>query len=99
MNEDPGVKLECTCGACPQQYEGTVDGNPAYFRLRHSYWTFTVVKPGVSPYGGADQTETLYYKEGQYKPGQDAGIMDDAEGLIASMIAEFRKSSKKQITK
>lgn len=91
MDEDPGVKLECTCGACPEQYEGTVDGNPAYFRLRHSHWTFTIVKPGASPYGRASQEEILYYKDG-HESGQDVGIMEDARGLIMSMVKEFRKS-------
>lgn len=96
MNGDAGIQMECTCGACPEQYEGTVDGNPAYFRLRHSYWTFTIVKPGASPYGRASQDEILYYKEGECNPGQDAGIMEGACDLIVSMVGEFRNSQERR---
>jgi hypothetical protein len=94
MNGDAGIQMECTCGACPEQYEGTVDGNPAYFRLRHSHWTFTIVKPGASPYGRASEDEILYRRDGVYDPGQDAGIMENAQDLIVAMVLEFRNSSK-----
>ena len=26
------IEMECTCNACPVQYEGTVNGYPFYFR-------------------------------------------------------------------
>lgn len=95
MNGDPGVKLERTCDACPEQYEGTVDGNPAYFRLRHSSWRFCIAKPGGDPIGQGLPgivREVLYYKEGE-AAGADVGIMEDAPGLIMSMVREFRESS------
>lgn len=92
MNGDPGIQMECTCGACPEQYEGTVDGNPAYFRLRHSHWTFTIVKPGASPYGRASQDEILYEESGDHNIGQDAGAMEDASSLIVALVAEFRRA-------
>lgn len=92
MFTDPGVLLACTCGACPEQYEGTVDGNPAYFRLRHSYWRFCIVEPDGDPVGpdSTPDKKVLYYKEGEYERGQDAGIMEDAQGLIMRMVQEFR---------
>lgn len=36
---DPRVAtVERTCGACPEQYEGTLtDGRPFYFRYRHGW--------------------------------------------------------------
>lgn len=95
MNNDPGIQMTCTCGACPEQWEGTVDGNPAYFRLRHSRWTFTIVKPGASPYGGASQDEILYQEGGDHNIGQDAGVMEDAPALVAALVAEFRRGLNK----
>ena len=98
MFNDPGVDLKCTCFACPEQYEGTVDGNPAYFRLRHSYWRFCIVEPGGNPIGpeATPDKKVLYYKESEYDSGQDAGMMNDAPSLILFMIKEFRDSQKKE---
>lgn len=93
-----GIELEQTCGACPEQYQGTVDGNPAYFRLRHSYWQFCIVKPGECPSGPQNQDNVLYFKTGEYMPGQNCGVMEDALGLIHSMIAEFRDSARAKAT-
>lgn len=28
-----------TCGACPTQYEGTIEGERFYFRYRHGFWS------------------------------------------------------------
>jgi len=94
MNGDPGIQMTCTCGACPEQWEGTVDGNPAYFRLRHSHWSFQIVKPGASPYGSAKPDEILYEENGTHNIGQDAGSMEDTQSLIAALVAEFRRGGK-----
>ena len=88
--DDPGVKMDKTCIACPEQYEGTVDGNPAYFRLRHSHWRFCITKPGGNAVRGTDAS---YFKEGMTDGGND-GVMEDAPGLIMSMVQEFRKDRK-----
>jgi hypothetical protein len=95
MNGDDGIQMTCTCGACPEQWEGTVDGNPAYFRLRHSRWTFVIAKPGASLYGGASQDETLYEESGDHNIGQDAGVMEDAPALIAALVSEYRRGLRK----
>jgi hypothetical protein len=91
-SDDPGVKLVRTCLACPQQYQGTVDGNPAYFRLRHSHWRFCIVEPDGDPIGPGRTPEkkVLFYKEGDVE-GENVGIMRDAPNLIFSMVEEFRK--------
>ncbi len=84
--EDKSVKMGRTCIACPEQYEGTVDGLPAYFRIRHSYWRFCITKLGGNPIRGVD---SVYFKDG-VTDGPDEGIMDDAPGLIMSLVVEFR---------
>jgi hypothetical protein len=94
MEDDPGVKLVRTCGACPEQYEGTVDGNPAYFRLRHLWWRFCIVKPGEDPISPQSGENVLYCKDGE-TAGPGDGIMDDAPGLIMSMVQEFRNPSER----
>lgn len=94
MSFDAGVKMDCTCMACPEQYEGTVDGNPAYFRLRHSVWRFCIVEPGGNPIAPSrtPDKKVLYYKDGEID-GSDVGIMEDAPGFIMSMVQEFRRGS------
>lgn len=82
--DDDGVNLSLTSGACPQQYEGTVDGNPAYFRLRHGHWRFTIVKPGANPVHSEIEGDILYEKDGERADG--LGVMQDAEAFIISMI-------------
>jgi len=39
-----GIDLAITCGACPVQIEGTVDGMGLYFRARHGAWRI-----GIAP--------------------------------------------------
>lgn len=95
LNDDPGIKMEETCGACPQQYQGTVDGNPAYFRLRHSLWRFCIIQPGGNPIGPGmtPHKKVLYYNEGEL-PGSDVGVMEDCEEFIMFMIRDFRAGRK-----
>ena len=88
--EDEGVQITKTCSACPEQYEGTVDGNPIYFRLRHGYWTFCISKPGADPILPYKE-DILYFKDGPSPDGGD-GCTEDAPGLIMSMVREFRES-------
>jgi len=92
MIRSPGVELEETCGACPHQFQGTVDGNPAFFRLRHSAWRFCIIEPGGNPIGPGltPDKKVLYYKDGEYQPGQDCGVMIEAEEFIMGMVREFR---------
>lgn len=90
---DPGVKMVRTCMACPEQYQGEVDGNPAYFRLRHSHWRFCIIEPGGDPIGPGRTPEkkVLFYEEGEV-PGEDVGIMQGTQDLIMTMIEKFRKA-------
>lgn len=90
MLDDPGVKLEMTCMACPEQYEGTVDGNPAYFRERSSRWRFCIIEPGGNPIGPGmtPDKKVLYYKGGEL-PGDGFGG-GEAMSLILLMVKEFR---------
>ena len=99
MIRAPGIELEETCFACPQQYQGTVDGNPAFFRLRHSSWRFCIVEPGGNPVGpgATPDKKVLYYKDGEHEPGTDAGIMVGAEGFILAMIEDFRREQTRKI--
>lgn len=96
-SEDAGVKLRMTCLACPETYEGTVDGNPAYFRLRHSWWRFCIIEPGGNPVGpgATPDRKVLYYKDGMLDE-DNVGIMENAQGFIMAMIREFRQAGEKK---
>ena len=37
-NAMDGLQAEVTCGSCPLQIEGTIDGEPFYFRARDRQW-------------------------------------------------------------
>lgn len=41
MNE-PIIKYEYIGGKCPVQAEGTVNGEPFYFRARGTHWSFEI---------------------------------------------------------
>ena len=49
--EEPSLGLQGSVGGVtPVQGEGTLDGNPWYFRARHEHWTFTMAQPGGDPH-------------------------------------------------
>lgn len=37
-----GLEMEVTCGACPLQIEGTIDGETFYFRARGERWSMGI---------------------------------------------------------
>ncbi len=70
------LRLECTCGGCPTQYEGSLaDGRSVYFRYRHGHWRLEF-----------DGKEVLSGKH--YGPGGSDGIMSDAgvRALVAAAM-------------
>jgi hypothetical protein len=36
------IEMACTCGACPVQYEGTINGKPFYYRSRWDEWRLAI---------------------------------------------------------
>ena len=77
-------------GNCPVQAEGTVNGNPAYFRARGDGWSFAVSLPGVDPVeiDSVSDPRAVYYREGDWGAWPDAGWMTEAEAVKKG----FRKS-------
>ena len=47
--QDAGLIVDSIGGMCPTQSEGTMSGNPYYFRARHGQWELRAVKPGCDP--------------------------------------------------
>lgn len=39
---DPLIEIEILGGFCPVQAEGRIDGQPFYFRARHSHWSIEI---------------------------------------------------------
>ncbi len=88
------IEMRMTCEATPLQFEGTVDGNPAYFRSRFRHWSFCIVKPGGNPVLSLSADEVLYCREEAYGTGPyDAGYMPEAEGrlLMDRCVREWRR--------
>jgi hypothetical protein len=54
-----------TCEACPNQAEGTIGGNPFYYRGRWGGWRMTIVKPGCDPVWPKDPTTVLFERDGE----------------------------------
>jgi len=90
MNDMKGVALRLTCPSCPCQFEGTVDGYPAYYRSRWGEWEFDIVKTGTDPILPKPEN-ILYHGEGY------GGEFDtDAWGIIKQCVAEFRKKQERR---
>jgi hypothetical protein len=82
-DETEGITWECTCGAYPTQYEGSIDGKPFYFRLRHGWWTMTIAHHDpVLP----KRDDCLIHREGEYEPYPDCGYMEHGE-VMARIVA------------
>lgn len=64
-----------TCGACPVQSEGTVDGHPIYFRARHDAWTLDIGQKGGDPHKSRWDEEPGWQVFGDYGGTFDAGWM------------------------
>jgi hypothetical protein len=85
-----GVALVVTCPAVPTQLEGTVDGNPCYFRARHGSWRFTIAAPGDNPvrHGWPVQAEPpppLLHRQGTGDPDPD-----EAWAIIGALVEWWR---------
>lgn len=95
MNGSRGIDLTLTCNGSPVQYEGTVDGYPAYFRARWSAWRFTIARTGDSAVWPSHPDGPLFEISGAYDDdgcGYCAGMMPNgiAEQLMHVGIGSFR---------
>jgi len=87
-----GLDLAITCGSCPVQIAGTVDGAHLYFRARSGEWRCAIAADEeiahtagrFSPAEGA-----LYYAEGD---DPDDGWMPHAEAwrIVRDAVAAYR---------
>lgn len=78
------LKIDMIGGNCPVQAEGTVNGQPFYFRARGEHWSMGI--------GGDPVGEPKWYREREWPGGEyAAGWMDEKEALslIESTAAAF----------
>jgi len=82
-----GVTILCLGGNCPVQAEGTVDGQPFYFRSRGDSWQFHV-GPEEDWFTGKE-----WWVDHEFGEWPSAGWITDeeAKALIAQGVAEYRK--------
>ncbi len=83
---DEGIDLAITCGACPVQVEGTVDGMHLYFRARHGVWRICI----ATTKDGAVMGEGVVYADSG--DDDDEGWMMHAETwrIVRESIAAWR---------
>ena len=89
-----GLVIESVGGYCPCQAEGTMNGNPFYFRARHGYWTLCVVEPGSDPVCWmGDSPPVLYEAAGT---DEDMGYMEPgtASALLRAHYGIFSAKAK-----
>lgn len=78
-----GIKLEQTCGACPEQYDAYLNGEVVgYLRLRHGY--FTVSCPWS---GGEVVYEAQPEGDGLFTYEERDGFLEAACAAIAKWTA------------
>lgn len=83
-----------TCGMMPNQAEGTIDGNPWYFRARHGSWDMCIVKPGHDPVASGPahrEGAILYYRSGD---DERAGWWDKFDDRVHKLLDEFEAGSR-----
>ena len=65
VDNDNILAMECTCGACPLQFEGVLKDNSCfYFRDRHDRMKFAIANT-VDDAVCATRKTSFYYKEGK----------------------------------
>lgn len=75
-----------TCGACPEQWEGTLtDGHLFYFRYRHGWASLGVALPGADP---VDDPGEVGVEHGE--PLQGAFDSDDARSEVFGQLTRRR---------
>lgn len=87
---DPAIHVEWMGGNCPVQAEGTIGGEPFYFRARGEHWSMSI--------GGRDVIlEPKWRHEEPYPGGQfDAGWMPqwEALGFIAKAVCLYAAATR-----
>ncbi len=85
------VVISCTCGACPLQYEGTVNGYPFYYRGRWGRWYFGIGETLDGEEDGAVAV-AMGFADGFYRAGV-GGDNDppEAEAIIRRCCEEWIK--------
>lgn len=58
--------IDMVCGQCPVEGEGTLNGEPFYFRARGSRWTFSV---GDDPVGNPRAEYCEKYSDDKFAAG------------------------------
>ena len=87
-----GLIVTSIGGMCPTQAEGTINGNPFYFRARHGEWTLDVPPPGTNPVR-ARSDEALLQMEGD---DPSLGVMEKQEVMDILQEAYKRLTTREE---
>ena len=80
---EPSVVIDWIGGNCTVQAEGTVDGEPFYFRARGERWSIGI--------GGDPVDEPKWFYEEPYGTWPDAGWMavEEAETFLQAAVRRY----------
>ncbi|RVT96202.1 hypothetical protein EOD42_13885 [Rhodovarius crocodyli] len=83
----PGIIIETLAGQCPVEAEGTIDGEPFYFRSRGAHWTLGI--------GGEVIGDPRWQYREPYGTWPDAGYIteEQARRFIAEGAARYRAAA------
>lgn len=88
------ITIDLLGGNCPVQAEGTVDGEPFYFRARGERWSMEI--GGALPAGDRAWSYTQRYGTEKYA----AGWMSEAEAttFIGEAVKRWREETSEKTT-
>lgn len=90
---EDGITMACTCIACPVQFEGTVDGTPAYFRERHGDWAFAVGPTPIEAAIGMPVEGVHRVWEGETEGTPSWMPHAEAKAIMRRCVSEWRKEA------
>ncbi len=89
MNNE-GLIIEDIAGICPCQAEGTMDGFPFCFRIRHGSWELDVVSPGCDAADASTWGDSEVYRAGGINRGVGYVSSNAVVATLQRAYASFR---------
>lgn len=76
-------------GYCPVQAEGTVNGNPFYFRARHGDWSLHITAPNTDPVILPNTHDDSLFRASGYD--STHGWMDTESEVLPLLLKQFKE--------
>lgn len=92
------IDMKMTCSGCPVQYEGTINGQHAYYRDRWGSWYLEIYDEPFDPKSTSFDGKIIYRRSGQSRDiiGYE-GFVDAEHRIIRNAIRFAKKQKTKKI--